>query len=72
MVLTDVVSDYALLKDKVNPLESKVESIEAEIKENTAALIELSKSNEADYVLPEDTAAPSPDFFLKNTIMKLG
>ena len=64
--LTDVVSDYALLKDKVNPLETKIESIEAEIKENTDALIELGKMNEADdYVPPEDTAAPSIDLFLK-------
>ena len=43
--LTDVVSDYALLKDKVNPLETKIESVEtqmdslnAQIKENAYAL----------------------------------
>ena len=42
--LTDVVSDYALLKDKVNPLEDQIQSIEtqmdsieAQVKENASA-----------------------------------
>ena len=35
--LDGVVSDYALLKDKVNPLEAQIESIEAQVKENASA-----------------------------------
>ena len=36
--LDGVVSDYALLKDKVNPLEAQIESIEAQVKAYRLAL----------------------------------